>query len=83
MHRLFAIALAACLCSLAAWPDGRASDARPASPAAPDGGPPDTTLARPTALSAEDQEVVENLELLENLDQLGDLELLQELTVEQ
>lgn len=33
-------------------------------------------------LSAEDQEVVDNLELLENLDSAADFELLNELTVE-
>ncbi|MFO0600502.1 MAG: hypothetical protein U0228_34665 [Myxococcaceae bacterium] len=34
------------------------------------------------ALTAEDQEVVDNLELLQNLDSAADLELLQELSVE-
>lgn len=33
-------------------------------------------------LTAEDQEVVDNLELLQELDSAADLELLQELTVE-
>lgn len=44
----------------------------------------DGGLARPAApaLSAEDEEVVQNLELLEDLEAAGDLDLLQELSVE-
>jgi hypothetical protein len=45
----------------------------------------DGGVARPApqpALSAEDEEVVQNLELLEDLEAAGDLDLLQELSVE-
>ncbi|MFZ5469671.1 MAG: hypothetical protein ACOZIN_09565 [Myxococcota bacterium] len=48
--------------------------------AATDGGA-DASWALP-ALSAEDQELIENLELLENFETGQDLELLQELAVE-
>lgn len=45
-----------------------------------DGGTP--LDAGKVTLSAEDQEVVDNLELLQNLDSAADLDLLQELSVD-
>jgi hypothetical protein len=42
-----------------------------------------STRLRQPGLSAEDQEVVENLELLESMDEAEDLELLMELSKEE
>ncbi len=61
-----------------------ASHARTESPrpqSAPDASKPGKP-PNPTKLSAEDQEVVENLELLENLEQSDALDLLVELSKE-
>ena len=59
-----------------------AADKRPPAPPSRAGEPAKERATQPR-LSAEDQEVVENLELLESLEEAEDLELLLELSKEE
>jgi hypothetical protein len=81
VKRFLLILLATSLYSGTAW---AAKDRTPAPPPPP---PRAQEPARPPPsqpkLSAEDQEVVENLELLESMDTAEDLDLLMELSKEE
>jgi hypothetical protein len=59
-----------------------AEDKKPPAPPSRTGEPAKERATQPK-LSAEDQEVVENLELLESLDEAEDLDLLLELSKEE
>jgi hypothetical protein len=67
--------------SLYAGTAAAAEDKKPPTPTRT--GEPATEKPPPSRLSAEDQEVVENLELLESMGEAEDLEMLMELAKEE